>query len=149
MRHRNSGRQLGRNSGHRRALFRNMVTSLLEHGSLQTTDAKAKELRRVVEKVITLGKRGDIHARRQAAAYVREPGVVAKLFGEIGPKFAGRPGGYTRIIKVGLRRGDAAPMSLLQLVDEPCTPKVKRNKTAPAAEVAEAPRAEQGTSGEG
>ena len=118
MRHRKTGRQLGRNSSHRKAMFRNMVTSLFEHERVQTTDAKAREVRRVAEKLITLGKRGDLHARRQALAYVRSKTVVAKLFAELSPRYANRPGGYTRIVKLGSRRGDNAPMSLVELVQE-------------------------------
>ncbi len=123
MRHRKTGRKLGRNTSHRRALLRNMVTSLFEHGRIQTTDAKAKEVRRVAEKLITLGRRGSLHARRQALAYVRSKDVVAKLFEEIAPRYASRPGGYTRIVKAGIRRGDNAPMSVLELVSEPYTPR--------------------------
>ena len=122
MRHRKSGRQLGRNSSHRKAMFRNMVTSLFEHERVQTTDAKAREVRRVAEKLITLGKRGDLHARRQALAYVRSKTVVAKLFAELSPRYANRPGGYTRIVKLGSRRGDNAPMSLVELVQEAYSP---------------------------
>lgn len=125
MRHRISGRKLGRNASHRKAMFRNMVTSLFEHERVQTTDAKAKELRRVAEKLITLGKRGDLHARRLALAYVRDKGVVAKLFEQISTRYAQRPGGYTRIIKVGERRGDGAPVSFLELVQEPYVPASK------------------------
>jgi large subunit ribosomal protein L17 len=122
MRHNKSGRQLGRNGSHRRADFRNLVTSLFEHGKIQTTDAKAKEVRRIAEKLITLGKRGDLHARRQALAYVRKRDVVAKLFSELSEKFAQRPGGYTRILKLGVRRGDCAPVSVLELVQESYAP---------------------------
>jgi large subunit ribosomal protein L17 len=141
MRHRNAGRKLGRSSSHRKALFRNMVTSLLEHERIQTTDAKAKEVRRIAEKYITLGKRGDLHARRIALAYIRKKDVVAKLFNEISPRFAQRPGGYTRIVKVGLRRGDSAPVSILELVQEAYVPRgaagvteAKAESSAPAAE---------------
>ena len=98
-------------------MFRNMVTSLLLHEHVQTTDAKAKELRRWTERMVTLGKRGTLHARRQALAYVRDRKVVKKLFEEIAPRFSERPGGYTRITKVGLRRGDAAPLSLIELTE--------------------------------
>jgi large subunit ribosomal protein L17 len=135
MRHRISGRKLGRNASHRKAMFRNMVTSLFEHERVQTTDAKAKELRRVAEKLITLGKRGDLHARRLVLAYVRDKGVVAKLFDEISPRYAQRPGGYTRIIKVGERKGDGAPVSFLELVQEPYAPrsKAKEAGAGPAA----------------
>ncbi len=119
MRHRKAGRKLGRNTGHRKALLRNMVTSLFEQGRIRTTDAKAKEVRRVAEKLITLARRGTLHARRQALGYVRGRDAVARLFEEIAPRYAGRPGGYTRIVKLGRRRGDNAPMSLLELVDGP------------------------------
>jgi large subunit ribosomal protein L17 len=117
MRHLKSGRKLNRSSSHRRALFRNMVTSLLQHEHLQTTDAKAKELRRWVDRMVTLGKRGTLHARRQALAFVRSRTVVAKLFDDIAPRFSTRPGGYTRITKLGIRRGDAAPISLIELTE--------------------------------
>jgi large subunit ribosomal protein L17 len=117
MRHLKSGRKLNRTGAHRHALFRNMVTSLLLHEHLQTTDAKAKELRRFADRIITLGKRGTLHARRQAAAFVRSRKVVKKLFDEIGPRFQNRPGGYTRITKLGTRLGDAAPISLVELTE--------------------------------
>jgi len=117
MRHRKSGRKLGRTKSHRKALLRNMVTSLLEHERIQTTDAKAKELRGVAERMITLGKRGDLHARRQAAAFIRSQGVTSKLFDELADRYRDRPGGYTRVIKVGRRAGDAAPVSIIELVD--------------------------------
>jgi len=116
MRHLKSGRQLSRNSSHRWALMRNLITALLREEKIQTTDPKAKELRRWVERVITLGKRGDLHARRQAAAIVQDKTVVQKLFDTIGPRFKERPGGYTRIIKLGVRHGDAAKMALIELV---------------------------------
>ena len=116
MRHLKSGRQLSRNSSHRWALMRNLVTALLREEKIQTTDAKAKELRRWVDRVITLGKRGDLHARRQALAVVQDKAVVRKLFDSIAPRFKDRPGGYTRIIKIGIRRGDAAPVSMIELV---------------------------------
>jgi large subunit ribosomal protein L17 len=117
MRHLKSGRKLNRNSAHRHAMFRNMVTSLLLHEHLHTTDAKAKELRRFTERMITLGKRGTLHARRQALSFVRSRQVVAKLFDEIAPRFSERAGGYTRITKIGMRRGDAAPISLIELTE--------------------------------
>jgi large subunit ribosomal protein L17 len=123
MRHNKTGRQLGRNGSHRKALFRNLVTSLFEHEKIQTTDAKAKEVRRIAEKLITLGKRGDLHARRQIMAYVRSKDVAAKLFSELSPRFAQRPGGYTRILKLGARRGDSAAMSILELVQESYAPR--------------------------
>ena len=116
MRHLKSGRQLSRNSAHRWALMRNLITALLREEKIRTTDPKAKELRRWVERVITLGKRGDLHARRQAASIVQDKAVVQKLFDSIGPRFKDRPGGYTRITKIGLRHGDAAQMSIIELV---------------------------------
>ena len=116
MRHLKSGRQLSRNSSHRWALIRNLITALLREEKIKTTDPKAKELRRWVDRVITLGKRGDLHARRQAAAIIFDKTVVKKLFDTIGPRFKDRPGGFTRIIKLGVRHGDAAQMALIELV---------------------------------
>lgn len=116
MRHLKSGRQLSRNSSHRWALMRNLITALLREEKIQTTDPKAKELRRWVDRVITLGKQGTLHARRQVLGIVQDKSVVRKLFDTLGPRFKDRPGGYTRIIKLGLRRGDAAQMSLIELV---------------------------------
>lgn len=116
MRHGKSGRKLGRTSSHREAMFRNMVTSLFEHERIVTTEKKAKELRPIAEKMITLAKRGDLHARRQALSYIKSKDVVAKLFDEIQSQFADRQGGYTRIIKTGNRQGDAAPMAIIELV---------------------------------
>lgn len=116
MRHGKSGRKLGRTSSHRQAMFRNMVTSLFEHERIVTTEKKAKELRPIAEKMITLAKRGDLHARRQALSYMQSKDVVAKLFDEIQNQFADRQGGYTRIIKTGVRQGDAAPMAIIELV---------------------------------
>lgn len=123
MRHNVSGRKLNRTTSHRLAMFRNMVTSLLDHGRIYTTIPKAKDLRRFAEAMITLGKRGDLHARRQALAFIRDKDVVHKLFSELGPQFQNRPGGYTRIVKVGFRRGDAAPMCLVELVMDVMKPK--------------------------
>lgn len=116
MRHRKSGRKLGRTGSHREAMFRNMVTSLFEHERIVTTTEKAKEMRPIAEKMITLAKRGDLHARRQAYSYIRSQEVVAKLFDEIGEMFTDRNGGYTRIVKTGVRQGDAASMAILELV---------------------------------
>lgn len=116
MRHNNSGRRLGRTTSHRIAMFRNMVTSLLNNERIITTDAKAKEIRSVAEKMITLGKRGDLHSHRLAAAFIREKSVVSKLFSTIAPRYKERSGGYTRIIKLGQRLGDAAPLSVIELV---------------------------------
>jgi large subunit ribosomal protein L17 len=117
MNHRKTGRKLGRTSAHRKALFRNMVTSLFEHEQIRTTDAKAKELRGVAEKMITLGKRGTLHARRQALRTIRSKEVTSKVFGELAERYRDRPGGYTRVIKLGQRAGDAAPMAIIELVD--------------------------------
>jgi large subunit ribosomal protein L17 len=117
MRHQKAGRKLNKNSSHRKALFRNMVTSLLEHERIETTDAKAKELRGLADRMITLGKRGDLHARRQALAVIRDNSVTSKLFGELADRYRERPGGYTRVIKLGHRAGDAAPTAMIELVD--------------------------------
>lgn len=116
MRHRNSGRKLGRTTSHREAMFRNMVTSLFEHERIVTTTPKAKEARSIADKMITLAKKGDLHAKRQALSYIRSKDIVAKLFDVIQLKFADRNGGYTRIIQTGVRQGDAAPMAILELV---------------------------------
>lgn len=118
MRHNKSGKRLGRNTPHRNAMLRNMVTSLFDHEKITTTDARAKELRKIADRMITLGKRGDLHARRQVLTVIRDKKVVAKLFDQIGPRFKDRPGGYTRIIKVGSRLGDNAPQSIIALVEE-------------------------------
>ena len=117
MNHGRNQRKLSRTSSHRKALLRNMVTSLLEHEAIRTTDAKAKELRGVAEKMITLGKRGTLHARRQALATIRSKEVTAKLFDELAGRYRQRAGGYTRILKLGPRPGDAAPMAIIELVD--------------------------------
>jgi len=117
MRHRKKGRKLGRTAQHRRATLRNMATSLFRHERIETTTAKAKELRPYAERLITLAKRGDLHARRQAGAKVQDREVLGKLFEDIGPRFSQRAGGYTRILKLGHRKGDAAEMSLIELVD--------------------------------
>lgn len=109
-------RKLGRNSGARRALLRNLVTSLVLQGRIETTEAKAKTIKPLADKMVTLGKRGDLHARRQAATYLMQPNAVQKLFDEVAPKYADRNGGYTRILKTGVRRGDAAPMAIVEWV---------------------------------
>jgi large subunit ribosomal protein L17 len=137
MRHNKSGRRLGRNSSHRAAMMRNMVTSLLEHEKITTTDARAKELRKVVDRMITFGKRGDLHARRQAGKVIRDRKVVGKLFELIGPRYKDRPGGYTRIIKLANRAGDNASQVIIELVEEEFTPKVRSAvKPEAVAEVA-------------
>lgn len=117
MRHRWHGRKLGRTPKHRSAMTRNMVTSLLDEERVQTTLAKAKEVRRHAERIITVGKRGSLHARRQAAAYLRRPDVVQKLMDTLAPRYADRPGGYTRILRLPNRASDSAPMAILELVD--------------------------------
>ena len=118
MRHRIAGRKLGRTTSHRVAMLRNLVTSLLEHERVKTTDAKAKEVRPLAEKLIGLGKRGDLHARRQALSVVRKPDLVKKLFETLSPRYQSRTGGYLRIVKVGFRPGDGAPVSLVELIGE-------------------------------
>ena len=133
MRHLNSGRKLSRNSSHRWAMMRNMVTSLLREEKIQTTDPKAKELRRWTDRVITLGKEGSLHARRQALAIIQDKSVVHKLFETIATRFENRAGGYTRIIKIGRRHGDAAPVSLIELLagsDEASQPTTGQEKKA-------------------
>jgi len=116
MRHRKGGGKLGRNPSHRRALLRNMVTSLLKYEQIETTDAKAKALRPVAEKMITLAKRGDLHARRQALAYIKEKAVTHRLFGELKDRYLDRQGGYVRIVKKDARKGDGSPISVIQLL---------------------------------
>jgi large subunit ribosomal protein L17 len=133
MRHNNSGKRLGRNTSHRQAMMRNMVTSFIEHEKLTTTDTKAKELRKLAEKMITLGKRSDLHARRQALRIVRDPKMVAKLFNLLGPRFQNRPGGYTRIIKIGNRLGDNAPVCRIEFVEELEAARAKARETKPEA----------------
>jgi large subunit ribosomal protein L17 len=117
VRHRKSGRKLGRDSSQRKALYSNLAGALIEHGRIKTTEAKAKEVRPVVEDMITLGKRGDVAAHRHAVAFLRSKAITHRLFAEIAPRFADRPGGYTRIVKIGPRQGDAALMVYLELVD--------------------------------
>jgi large subunit ribosomal protein L17 len=119
MRHLKSGRKLGRNSSHRHAMFRNMAASLLAHEAIRTTVPKAKELRRVVEPLITLAKSDSVANRRLAFSRLRQRQVVTKLFNELGPRYRERPGGYMRILKCGFRQGDAAPMAFVELVDRP------------------------------
>ena len=134
MRHRKSGRQLGRNTHHRRALFRNLVTSLLEHERIETTEAKAKEVRILADRMITLGKRGDLHARRRALAYVKTEPVVTKLFKDLAGRFSERRGGYTRLIKTRRRVGDAARMVVIELVA-----KLTEKKSPPQAGAGDQP----------
>ena len=146
MRHRKDGYKLGRLTQHRWALFRNLLTGLFRHERIETTEAKAKAVRGLADHVITLAKREHLHARRQVLSLVPDTDVVARIFDTIAARFSDRNGGYTRIIKAGVRRGDAAPMVLLELVDRPDTPKDgdgKRDKKA------KAPRGEKGEAGAG
>jgi large subunit ribosomal protein L17 len=142
MRHQLSGRQLSRNAPHRAAMFRNMAASLLRHETIRTTVPKAKELRRVVEPLITLGKDDSDANRRRAFAQLRDADVVVKLFETLGPRFKARPGGYTRILRMDPRPGDAAPMALMQLLDQPEAPagETKAADEAPAEEKKAAPK---------
>ena len=140
MRHHRSGKKLGRDSAHRKALYANLTGSLIEHGRIKTTLAKAKAVKPIAEKMITLGRRGDLAARRHALAYLRSNDVVHLLFAEVAPRFAGRPGGYTRIVRLGPRAGDAAEMVYLEFVDYvPPAPLVRPVETP--AEQAAAPTA--------
>jgi large subunit ribosomal protein L17 len=131
VRHRKAGRKLGRDSAHRKALYANLAGALIEHGRIRTTEAKAKEVRPIVEEMITLGKRGDVAAHRQAVAFLRSKNVAHVLFSDVAPRFADRPGGYTRIVRIGPRQGDAAAMAYLELVDY-----VPERAAAPAAPAA-------------
>ncbi len=139
------GRRLGGSPAHQRLMLANLATGLFEHGALTTTEAKARQLRPFAERLITKAKRGDLHSRRQVLSVIRDKGVVHVLFTEIGPKFADRPGGYTRITKVGPRKGDNAPMAVIELVEEEYTPTVRSSRptstptaaTAPATDAAE------------
>ncbi len=128
MRHRNSGKQLGRNSSHRKALLRNMVTALFKYEQIETTDAKAKAIRPVAEKMITLAKRGDLHSRRQALAYIEEKAITHKLFEELKERYLDRQGGYLRIVKKGFRKGDGSPVSIVQLLPLEDVKKKKKAK---------------------
>jgi large subunit ribosomal protein L17 len=137
MRHRKAGLKLSRKTGHLNSMFRNLVTSLLKHDRIRTTDTKAKELRRWADHLVTLAKRGDLHARRQALAIVQEPAVVHTLFEKAGERFGQTAGGYTRLAKLGTRPGDAAPMTLVELIgaEEKGKKKKKgRKKAAPSTE---------------
>jgi large subunit ribosomal protein L17 len=134
MRHQRSGKKLGRDSAHRRALYANLTSELIEHERIKTTVTKAKAVKPIAEQMITLGRRGDIHARRQAVAFLRSKDIVHKLFADLGPRFADRPGGYARIVRLGPRPGDAAEMVYLELVD---TPLVFKRKQAEGTETSE------------
>lgn len=134
MRHACAGRQFGRNSGHRKALLRTLVRALLKNEKIETTVAKAKEIRPLAEQMITLAKRGDLHARRQALSFIQDEGVVAGLFADIGPRFSGRQGGYLRIVRTRNRMGDAAPMAIVEFVEQ-------KKKTATETKAAEKAKA--------
>ena len=149
MRHARSGRKLGRDSAHRKALYSNLAGALIEHGRIKTTVTKAKAVKPYAEQMITLGRRGDLHARRQATAFLRSRDVVHKLFAEVAPLFKDRPGGYTRIVKIGPRPGDAAEMAYLELVDEEYVAREREARTpepvaaeVPAEAAEEAPETE-------
>jgi large subunit ribosomal protein L17 len=134
VRHQRSGKKLGRDAAHRRALYANLAGALIEHGRIKTTEAKAKAVKPIAEQMITLGRRGDLHARRQALSFLRSQDVVHKLFADVGPRFADRPGGYSRIVKLGPRAGDSAQMVYLELVDYvPDTTPVPAGRAAAAA----------------
>jgi large subunit ribosomal protein L17 len=131
VRHRRSGRKLGRDASHRKALYANLTSALIEHGRIKTTVAKAKEVRPVAEQMITLGRRGGVPARRQALKFLRSQDVVHKLFSDVGPRFADREGGYSRIVRIGPRLGDAAEMAYLELVDftpQAASPRPRRRR---------------------
>jgi len=141
MRHGMSGRKLNRTSSHRKALFSNMANALIKHEQIKTTLPKAKELRPVVEKLVTLGKRGNLHARRQAFAMLRDDGMTRKLFDTLAGRYAERQGGYTRVLKAGHRRGDAAPMAIIEFVDR--DPEAKGQDSGPTQEMAKASEDEE------
>jgi large subunit ribosomal protein L17 len=151
VRHARSGKKLGRDSAHRKALYSNLAGALIEHGRIKTTVTKAKAVKPIAEQMITLGRRGDLHARRQATAFLRSRDVVHKLFADVAPLFKDRPGGYTRIVKIGPRQGDAAEMAYLELVNEEYVAAQREERTPepvaaaveePVDEVEEAPEAE-------
>src|SRR5881392_4010667 len=123
MRHHKAGKKLGRDSAHRKALYANLAGALIEHGRIKTTVTKAKAVKPIAEQMITLGRRGDLHARRQAVAFLRSKDVVHRLFTDVAPRYRDRPGGYARIVKIGPRPGDAAEMAYLELVEEELTPR--------------------------
>ena len=146
MRHKKAGKQLSRNTSHRRAMLRNIVTSLFKYEQIETTDAKAKSLRPIAEKMITLAKRGDLHARRQALSYLQDKAVTHKLFDELKDRYLDRQGGYVRIVKKGIRKGDAAPISIVQLIpkdEEKKSDKKKPKKPKKSKSVAPKPEKEK------
>jgi large subunit ribosomal protein L17 len=142
VRHQRAGKKLGRDAAHRKALYSNLAGALIEHGRIKTTVTKAKAVKPIAEQMITLGRRGDLHARRQATAFLRSRDVVHKLFAEVAPLFKERPGGYTRIVKLGPRPGDSAEMAYLELVDEEYVAKEREARTPEPAAVEEQPAAE-------
>ena len=139
MRHRKSGKKLGRTPSHRLAMFNNLLMSLIDHERIVTTETKAKELKRQADRMLTQAKKGTLAARRQAAKRIKQPALLQKLFDELGPRYADRPGGYSRIYKLARRQGDGAPMCVIELIpaDEPCVPKARKPKveTTPAEPV--------------
>ena len=141
MRHGNAHRKLNRTAEHRRAMFANMAVALIQHEQIVTTLPKAKDLRSIVEKLITLGKRGNLHARRQAMSMLHDRVITEKLFTTLAERYAGRPGGYTRVLKAGFRHGDAAPMALIELVDR--DPEAKGQDSGPVAAETEAAETEE------
>src|SRR6516165_9473473 len=148
MRHQRSGKKLGRDSAHRKALYSNLAGALIEHGRIKTTVTKAKAVKPLAEQMITLGRRGDLHARRQATAFLRSRDVVHHLFAHVAPRFKDRPGGYTRIVKLGPRPGDAAEMAYLELVDEEYVAQLREERQTavpdlPAEAEEEAPETEE------
>src|SRR3954454_11030502 len=149
MRHARSGKKLGRDMAHRKALYSNLAGAVIEHGRIKTTVTKAKAVKPIAEQLITLGRRGDMHARRQAVAFLRSKEIVHKLFSEVGPAFAERPGGYLRITRIGPRPGDSAEMAYLELVDTPLVFKSRvpaaEPETAEEPKAAEEPEAAEGT----
>ena len=142
MRHRKAGRHLGRDSAHRRALYRNLVTDLLRYERITTTDAKAREIRPIAEKMITLGRRGDLHARRQALSYIYDRYVVDKVFEDIAPRMASRPGGYLRITRLEPRKGDGARMAVIETVDYRETAEIAASDDSASAQEPEAAESE-------
>jgi large subunit ribosomal protein L17 len=142
VRHQRTGKKLGRDASHRRALYANLAGALIEHGRIRTTVTKAKAVKPLAEQMITLGRRGDLHARRQATAVLRSRDVVHKLFAEVAPRFKDRPGGYARIVRIGPRPGDAAEMAYLELVDEEYVATQREERATAAPAVAE-PEAEE------
>ena len=139
MRHQRAGKKLGRDSAHRRALYANLAGALIENGRIKTTVTKAKAVRPIAERMITLGRRGDLHARRQATAFLRSRDVVHRLFADVAPRFKDRPGGYSRIVRLGPRPGDAAEMAYLELVDEEYVAELREERATAAEVVEEAP----------